>query len=220
MTNLTVPPPTHPSARAALEALAAIEAGESLQRAIAQRLAPEPGAIAAPLSSGARAALDDLARDGFALTPALQRDLDRALELRAGEEDTARAIRAASARRKTLELQIRSLEQEKAKSGLFRSRSQQELTLMEQRAQEQLSATLQELQGATSRLERLEHLLRKAAQEAQADPALLDARWLPADGLAAALTPAGRFLLSALRELPAARLARSLARALAGEGAA
>lgn len=219
MTDLTLPPPTYPNARAALEALAAVEAGVSLQRAIAQRLAPEPsGAEARPLSLEARALLDDLARDGFVLTPPLQRDLERVLELRATEEETHRALRASNARRKTLELQLRSVEQEKSKSSLFRGKSNQELMLTEQRAQAQLGAVLQEIQAATSRLELTEHLLRKAAQESQADPALRDARWLPADGVTAALTAPGRFLLSALRALPADRLSRSLAQALTAGG--
>ncbi len=222
MADLAPPPPTYPSARAALEALAAVDAGVSLQRAIASRLAQDPAdAAAAAMSPEARALISDLARDGFVLTPPLQRDLDRALELRATEEETQRLLRASNARRKTLELQLRSVEQEKAKSGFFRGKSQQELLLTEQRAQTQLSAVMQEIQTATARLELAEHLLRKAAQESQADIALRDSRWLHADALAAALTPPGRFLLGALRALPAERLAQtSLARALAAGASA
>jgi hypothetical protein len=112
------------------------------------------------------------------------------------------------------------VEQEKSKSSLFRGKSNQELLLTEQRAQGQLTAVMQEIQAATSRLELTEHLLRKVAQESQADPALRDARWLPTEGVAAALTAPGRFLLSALRALPADRLSRPLAQALTAGGAA
>ena len=205
---------SYPSASAVLELLHKVAHGVAIHRAVASRLErgerPTP-----PLSPDARALIPSLTGDGFLLTAPFQIELNKALEGLALEPELKQQLKGTQARRKTLEMQLRNISQELNKSGLFRGKVKQELSLKGSRLEAQLRATQREEKELIDRVEITDYLLKKVARESVNLPGLSEATWLELDQLCLALTAPGRFLLKVLSELPAQQLeGRSLAQAL------
>ena len=115
-------------------------------------------------------------------------------------------LKACGARRKTLEMRARNLDNELSKSGLFRSRKQEPLKQERDRISTQLTQIHGEMTTLTTKLESLEQQRRTLGERISTDDSLRSAQWVATpnginSGVAVFLTNEGQFLLDYLSEM-------------------
>ena len=121
--------PSYPNAFLVFNVLNTVQEGAELPRAMAHKFRSDEAVTGAPLSAEEFSVLRTLASDGFARLPALQLEIDQYREEYAREREWQQQLKSMIARSKTLELQMRNVEQEQSKTGLFSGKSKQELLL-------------------------------------------------------------------------------------------
>jgi hypothetical protein len=192
---------SYPNAFSVFNVLNTVQESADLPRAMAHKFRSDEAVIGAPLNPDELLVLRALAIDGFARLPTLQLEIDQYREDYMLERDWLQQLKSMTARTKTLELQMRNVEQEQSKTGLFSGKSKQELLLKASRIQAQLSHCRQEASILGSKLEGLEYKLKAIAEAIQADEGLKYAKWIHQNMIAVQLTPKGLFLLEYLEEI-------------------
>lgn len=136
------------------------------------------------------------------------------------QDQWAQELKVSGARRKTLELRARNLDQELSKGGLFRGRKQQPLMLERNRIATQLIQLHGEASALSNKLESLDQQRRALSERISTEDVLRDMHWVAAPqcvsgGLAISLTVEGQFLFDYLSDMsPNVLKGRSLSQVL------
>lgn len=192
---------SYPNAFYVFNVLKTVQESAELPRAMAHKFRSDEAVLGTPLNADELLVLRALAIDGFARLPILQLEIDQYREEYMREKEWQQQLKSMRARTKTLELQMRNVEQEQSKTGLFSGKSKQELLLKASRIQAQLSHCRQETSTLRSKLEGLEYKLKAIAEAIQADEGLKYAKWVHQNTIAVQLAPNGLFLLEYLEEI-------------------
>ena len=136
------------------------------------------------------------------------------------QDQWTQELKVSGARRKTLELRTRNLDQELSKGGLFRGRKQQPLMLERNRIATQLIQLHSEVSALSNELESLDQQRRALSERISTEDVLRDMHWVAAPqcvsgGLAISLTVEGQFLFDYLSDMsPNVLKGRSLSQVL------
>lgn len=201
------------------EILRVIDQSPRLQRAMTLRF--ELDLMDCPsLPVESSSLLFELNQDELVKLSTLQASFNRYISSEKNRAEWTQQLGALNARLRTLEMRARNVEQELSKSGLFRGRSQKELSLENQRLSDQRIKLLNEIHELQSKLESIETHRRQLGEQINSDEMFSETRWVIdpralAGGIAVELTPEGRFLFEYLSEMkPEALKGKALSHAL------
>ena len=172
------------------------------------------------LSQTEKNLITQLSIDGIVVISSIQGVVDKYLSERQFQEKWLKELKVSGARKKTLELKAKNLDQEISKGGLFRGKKQQVLSVERDRVATQLTQVIGEVSGLSRRLENLEQQRRALSERISTEEALREMHWVfgPKDnthGFVLVLSDSGQFLFNYLSEISQTVLKqRSLAQIL------
>ncbi len=171
------------------------------------------------LSQEEKNLVTQLSVDDLVIISDIQGTVAKYLSEREAQEQWQKDLKINGARRKTLELKAKNLDQELSKGGLFRGKKQQVLAVERDRVATQLTQVVGEISGLSQRLQSLEQQRRALSERISTEEALREMRWVfgpqQNSGLALVLTNSGHFLLNYLSQMsPTVLKGRSLPQVL------
>ena len=160
-----------------------------------------------------------LSVDDLVIISDIQGTVEKYLSEREAQEQWQKDLKINGARRKTLELKAKNLDQELSKGGLFRGKKQQVLAVERDRVATQLTQVIGEISGLSQRLQSLKQQRQALSERISTEEALREMRWVfgpqQNSGLALVLTNSGHFLLNYLSQMsPTVLKGRSLPQVL------
>ena len=186
------------------DTLTKINVALSLQNAITLRFKAGESPVT-PLTSAGDALLESLHADQLIRLETIQTQVAEYRNAELQRDEWRQRLAAVNARRRTLEMRARNVEQEQGRGGLFRGKRQQELLLESQNLSDALLRAHNEAGDLEDNLSRIERYRAEISERLRADQTLQDARWVMCGreqgGVVATLTPEGRFLLTYLSEM-------------------
>jgi hypothetical protein len=171
------------------------------------------------LSQEEKNLVTQLSVDDLVIISDIQGTVEKYLSEREAQEQWQKDLKINGARRKTLELKAKNLDQELSKGGLFRGKKQQVLAVERDRVATQLTQVIGEISGLSQRLQSLEQQRRALSERISTEEALREMHWVfgpqQTSGLALVLTNSGQFLLNYLSQMsPTVLKGRSLSQVL------
>ena len=186
------------------EALHTISHSATLQNVITHRFAIE-GERAPTLSVEGDALLEALNADQLIRLEMIQTSVLEYHRAERQRDESQQKLAAINARRRTLEMRARNVEQEQSRGGLFRGKRQQELIAESQKLSDALLRAHNEAGDLEDQLQLIERYRAEISEQLSRDPNLQDARWVKCSGERAGvvlvLTAEGRFLFDYLSEM-------------------
>ena len=158
------------------------------------------------LSQDGKKLITQLSVDGLVVISDIQGVVDKYLSEKELQEQWLRELKISGARKKTLELKAKNLDQELSKGGLFRGKKQQALSIERDRVATQLTQVIGEVSSLSQRLESLEQQRRALSERISTEEALREMHWVfgpegNKSGFVLVLTTPGKFLLNYLSEM-------------------
>ena len=186
------------------ETLHTITDSATLQNMVTQRFSVE-GERTPTLSAEGEALLEALNADQLIRLEMIQ---SRTLDYHRAElqrDESQQRLAAVNARRRTLEMRARTVEQEQSRGGLFRGKRQQELIAESQKLSDALLRAHNEAGDLEDKLQLIERYRAEISEQLSKDSNLQDARWVSCPsaraGVVVTLTSEGQFLLHYLSEM-------------------
>ena len=157
------------------------------------------------LSQDEKKLITQLSVDGLLVISDIQGVVDKYLSEKELQEQWLKELKISGARKKTLELKAKNLDQELSKGGFFKGK-QQALSMERDRVATQLTQVIGEVSSLSQRLESLEQQRRALSERISTEEALREMRWVfgpkgNKSGFVLVLTTPGKFLLNYLSEM-------------------
>ena len=158
------------------------------------------------LSQDEKNLITQLSVDGLVVISSIQSVVDKYLSEKELQGQWLKELKVIGARKKTLELKAKNLDQEISKGGLFRGKKQKALSNERDRVATQLTQVIGEVSSLSQRLENLEQQRRALSERISIEEALREMRWVfgpkgNKSGFVLVLTTSGKFLLNYLTEM-------------------
>lgn len=192
---------SYPNAHAVYELLNIIDQSVEVQSATASHFILADEQKKPALSSQAFEYITILQQDQFIFQSDLNQEIQSYCSDYQQLDHWIQQLKSLQARQKTLQLQLRNLEKEQSKTGLFKGKAKQELMLKIQRVQQSYAQSQIDLTYLENNIENLEDTRSRIARKIAKSPQLKVARWLSHEQHVIGLTESGQFLLEYLKEI-------------------